>query len=419
MAKFKIQGGRPLTGEITVAGNKNAALPIIAATVLTDEECVLENMPEIRDVWSMLDLLKDLGKSVEKIQSNTYKIAGAIKTNILDKDMAGSLRASILYMSGLLARKGSIEMSPPGGCVIGRRNMQSHFSVFEAFGANLKLTDTGYEAIIKNIHPATIFLPEASVTATENALILAAAVSGRTTIHNAACEPHVEDLANVLIKMGARITGAGTQRVEIDGVSKLKGITHCIVPDHIEAGTFAIAAACTHGNLFIKDAICDHLMMTEHYLKQMGVQLEYSDSNILHVKPSELKSNAKKIQVGLWPGFPTDLMSPIIILATQAQGVTLCHDWMFESRMFFVDKLISMGADITLCDPHRVLVNGPTNLRGQSLSSPDIRAGIALVIAGLSAKGISTIDRAELVDRGYEDIANRLKAIGADIERID
>jgi len=419
MAKFKISGGNPLSGEITVAGNKNAALPIIAATILTDETCILENMPEIRDVWSMLDLLKDLGKTVEKIQSNSYKISGPIKTNKLDKEMAGSLRASILYMSGLLARTGSIKMSPPGGCVIGRRNMQSHFSVFEAFGASIKLTDTGYEADVKDMRPATIFLPEASVTATENALILAAAIPGKSTIHNAACEPHVEDLANVLIKMGANISGAGTQRVEIEGAAKLTGITHRIVPDHIEAGTFAIAAACTQGDLLIEDAMPDHLMMTEYYLRRLGVQLEYSESNVLHIKPSELKSEAKKIQVGLWPGFPTDLMSPIIILATQAQGVTLCHDWMFESRMFFVDKLISMGADITLCDPHRVLVNGPTKLRGQSLSSPDIRAGIALVIAGLSAKGISTIDRAELVDRGYEDIANRLKAIGADIERID
>jgi UDP-N-acetylglucosamine 1-carboxyvinyltransferase len=419
MAKFKIKGDNPLSGEITVAGNKNAALPIIAATVLTDETCILENMPEIRDVWSMLNLLKDLGKAVEKIQSNSYKISGSIKTNKLDKEMAGSLRASILYMSGLLACMGSIEMSPPGGCIIGRRNMQSHFSVFEAFGANIVVTDIGYKTEIKEIHPANIFLPEASVTATENALILAAAVSGKSTIHNAACEPHVEDLANVLIKMGAKIQGAGTQRIEIEGIKKLKGITHRIVPDHIEAGTFAIAAACTHGDLYIKDAIPDHLMMTEYYLSRMGVQLDYNESNILHIKPSELKSDAKKIQVGLWPGFPTDLMSPIIILATQAQGVTLCHDWMFESRMFFVDKLISMGADITLCDPHRVLVNGPTKLRGQSLSSPDIRAGIALVIAGLSARGTSTIDRAELVDRGYEDIANRLKSIGADIERID
>ena len=419
MANFKIKGGRPLTGTITVAGNKNAALPIIAATVLTDEECTLENLPEIRDVWSMLELLKDIGKSVEKIQPNTYKISGSIKTNKLDKEMAGSLRASILYMSGLMARTGSIEMSPPGGCVIGRRNMQSHFSVFEAFGAMLSITDSGYKAEVRNIHPANIFLPEASVTATENALILAAAVEGKSTINNAACEPHVEDLANVLIKMGAKINGAGNQRVEVEGVTKLNGVSHRIVPDHIEAGTLAIAAACTHGELYIKDAISAHLMMTEYYLRQIGVQLEYDNSCTLHIKPSELVSSAKKIQVGLWPGFPTDLMSPIIILATQAKGVTLCHDWMFESRMFFVDKLISMGADITLCDPHRVLVNGPTQLRGQSLSSPDIRAGIALVIAGLSAKGVSTIDRAELVDRGYEDIAARLKSIGADIERED
>ena len=215
MTKFKIQGGNPLSGEITVAGNKNAALPIIAATVLTDEECILENMPEIRDVWSMLNLLKDLGKSVEKVKSNTYKISGAITKNNLDKNLAGRLRASILYMSGLLARKGSIDMYAPGGCVIGRRNMQSHLGGFEAFGAQISITDNGYRAELKNIHAANIFLPEASVTATENAFILAAAVPGKSIIQNAASEPHVEDLANVLNKMGAKIQGAGTQRVEI------------------------------------------------------------------------------------------------------------------------------------------------------------------------------------------------------------
>ncbi|MEJ2055338.1 MAG: UDP-N-acetylglucosamine 1-carboxyvinyltransferase, partial [Calditrichaceae bacterium] len=274
MAKFRIKGGNPLSGKITVAGNKNAALPIIAATVLTDEECIIENMPEIRDVWSMLDLLKDLGKSVEKTAPNTYKISGELVKDHLDKEMAGRLRASILYMSGLLARKGSIDMSPPGGCVIGRRNVQSHFGVFEAFGAQMIITDEGYKAEIHSIHPADIFLPEASVTATENALILAAAVPGKSTIHNAACEPHVEDLAHVLIKMGARINGAGTQRVTIEGAAHLKGINHRIVPDHIEAGTFAIAAACTGGDLYIKDAVQDHLMMTEYYLKQMNVNME-------------------------------------------------------------------------------------------------------------------------------------------------
>ncbi|MGD9487599.1 MAG: UDP-N-acetylglucosamine 1-carboxyvinyltransferase [Calditrichaceae bacterium] len=417
MSKFIIEGGNPLNGEIKVAGNKNAALPIIAAAALTDEDCIIENLPAIRDVDVMLEILADLGKSVERTAPNVYKISGAIAKTRVNDALANKLRASILYLSVILAKTGEVEMVPPGGCIIGRRNVDSHFDVIESFGATLEFDEKNYKANLSSPRAPYIFLKEASVTATENAMLLAASVTGETTIENAASEPHVSDLADVLKKMGAGISGRGTNRLSISGKEKLSGFRHRIMPDHIEAGTLAIAAAATKGEMIIHDAYREHLRMTYHYMKQMNIDLEFLDHQTLKVRPSDPVSQAKKIQVGLWPGFPTDLMSPMIVLATQAKGTTLCHDWMFEGRMFFVDKLIIMGAQIVQCDPHRVLVSGPTMLRGQELSSPDIRAGIALVIAALTARGMSRIDRVELVDRGYEDIAARLNKLGASIKR--
>jgi len=417
MAKLIIEGNHPLNGEITVAGNKNAALPIIAATVLTEEACILENVPQILDVRSMINLLQDLGKTVERISSRSFKISGQVNKTHLNGNLAGNLRASILYLSVLLADKGEVRLPPPGGCVIGRRNVDSHFEVLQAFGAEITTDEEGYSAVLSKPKPANIFLKEASVTATENAMLLAASTPGLTIINNAACEPHIVDLGLVLNKMGADIDGLGSNLIRVRGLDKLKGFRHAIIADHIEAGTLAIAAACTQGRLTIKNADRNHLIIIEHYLKQMNINLEFSDEKTMHIKPSRLVSKTKKIQVGLWPGFPTDLMSPMIVLATQAQGITLCHDWMYESRMFFVDKLIVMGAEITQCDPHRVLVSGPTMLRGQELSSPDIRAGIALVIAALTATGQSIIDRVEIIDRGYENIVERLNSLGARITR--
>lgn len=419
MSKFIIPGETTLSGEIRTAGNKNAALPVIAATVLTDEECILQNVPQIRDVNTMLALLQDLGKKVNRVNSDSYRISGTVQKFKLDNKLAGNLRASILYMAPLLARTGKVETVPPGGCVIGRRNVDTHFDVLTAFGAKYRIEDKYYTASINKTKAAKIFLLESSVTATENALLLAALTEGRTIIDNAAAEPHVVDLANVLIKMGAGIEGAGTNHVQITGNKNLSGFEHRIVPDHIETGTFAIAAACNKGDLLIQDACPEHFYIVGNVLKKMGVQFKFIAEHTLHLKPSKLVSNDLKVRVGLWPGFPTDLMSPLIVLATQAQGVTLCHDWMYESRMFFVDKLIAMGAQITQCDPHRVLVSGPTRLRGQELNSPDIRAGIALMIAALSARGRSIIDRAELIDRGYENIAERLNKLGAQIRRED
>jgi UDP-N-acetylglucosamine 1-carboxyvinyltransferase len=419
MSKFKIQGSNPLCGDITVAGNKNAALPIIAATVLTDEVCRIHNLPDIVDVHTMLAILAHLGKKVSKPAPGTVEISGTVTRNAIETELARQLRASILYLGGLLSRTGSASIAPPGGCVIGRRNVDSHFNVFQSFGATIEVTETDYRLQIAKPEPANLFLKEASVTATENALIFTASINGTSIIENTACEPHVTDLCRVLEQMGAQIEGEGTNKLRIKGTQQLSGFEHTVVADHIEAGTFAIAAAATGGEVTIHNAIKNDLIMTEYYLNLLRVQLHFPDENTLEIKPSRLACRGLKIQTGLWPAFPTDLMSPMIVLATQAQGTTLCHDWMYESRMFFVDKLIVMGAQITQCDPHRVLVTGPTKLRGQELSSPDIRAGIALVIAALTAGGTSIIDRAELIDRGYENITGRLLNLGAAIKRLN
>jgi len=418
MTKFKISGQTRLKGEIQVAGNKNAALPVLAATVLTDKSCELTNVPEIVDVHSMLELLEFLGKKVEKKIDNHYIIKGEINKKELDDELAKKLRASILFLSGLLARRGEIEMPPPGGCVIGRRKVDTHFQVVEHFAGKVGILDNGnYYAKIDQLKTGKLFLDEVSVTGTENALILAAATPGETVIYNAACEPHVSDLANFLVKIGAKIEGIGTNRLVVQGKENLSGTKHKIIPDHIEAGTFAVAAACTKGDLIIHDAIKEDLLSTMTIIEGFNVDYEFIDDKTLHVMPSNLDSLHNKVQVGLWPNFPTDLMSPVIVLATQAKGATLCHDWMYESRMYFVDKLNMMGANIIQADPHRVIVNGPSTLKGQHLSSPDIRAGIAIIIAAMIAEDASTIDRVEIVDRGYEDIENRLNSLGAEIVR--
>lgn len=417
MAKFIIQGGQPLNGEIIVAGNKNAALPIIAATTLTDDRCVINNIPNIVDVQVMISILDDLGKKIKRLNEHTFEISGSINKTSLNEQLTKSLRASILFFAAILIKTGEITMVPPGGCVIGRRNVDSHFDVVTDFGAQIDSNDKNYIARLIKPRATEIFLKEASVTATENAMLLAANIKGKTVINNAACEPHVADLAQVLIKMGAKVSGAGTNRIEISGEAKLGGFEHNVIPDHIEAGTFAIAAACSEGELIIHNAQIRHLSMVEHILRRLNVNLSFLDDETLQIKPSNLVSQINKIQVGLWPSFPTDLMSPMIVLTTQAQGITLCHDWMYESRMFFVDKLIAMGAQITQCDPHRVIVAGPTKLKAQELSSPDIRAGIALMIAALTARGTSEIDKVELIDRGYENIEHRLNSVGANILR--
>ncbi|MHB2149113.1 UDP-N-acetylglucosamine 1-carboxyvinyltransferase [Calditrichota bacterium LG25] len=419
MARFLITGEQQLQGEIKTAGNKNAALPIIAATLLTEESCILRNMPEIRDVHAMLALLKSVGKKVERLEPNVYRISGGVNTRQLPYEMGTNLRASILFLGGLLPVTGEVHLPPPGGCVIGRRNLDAHFDVAASFGAQVEFDGNVYLFRAAGLLPAHIWLREASVTATANALLIAARTAGQSVIENAACEPHIGDLCSVLTKMGAQIKGIGSNKLQIIGRERLTGFEHDIVPDHIEAGTFAITAACLQSELVIHNALQEHLRMIAFHLQQMNVDLQFIDDRTLQIKPSKLISKAGKVQVGLWPGFPTDLMSPMIVLATQAQGMTLCHDWMYESRMFFIDKLSIMGANAILCDPHRVIVHGPARLKGQELSSPDIRAGIALLIAAMAARGQSVIDRIELIDRGYENIDLRLNKVGADIKRMD
>ncbi len=419
MSKFLITGGRKLEGEFLVAGNKNAALPILAATVLTDEECLLRNVPRITDVETMLALLADLGKTVTRKAAGEVSIGGAATKSVLNNDLVQRLRASILFLGPLLARFGKAMIGPPGGCVIGKRAVGTHFDALTVLGAKIIGADDNYEATLADPHPARILLDEVSVTATENAMLCAASIPGETVIENAACEPHVADLARVLKSMGATIAGEGSNRLVMTGKNKLRGFTHDISPDFIEAGTMIIAGACTQGHLLLHHIQTVDLQPILLYLQRLGVQTQFTGGTTLEVLPAKLSAASRKIQTRPWPGFPTDLMSPLIVLATQAPGTTLCHDWMYESRMFFVDKLIAMGANITLCDPHRALVTGPTQLRAQKLSSPDIRAGIALVIAALIASGTSTIDHADLVDRGYEDIAWRLRQLGAVITRED
>lgn len=417
MSRFNIIGGTPLQGEISVSGNKNAALPIIAATVLTDEPCILHNVPRILDVASMLSILEDLGKTVI-FEGNTLKITGSVSHAAPAQRLVSKLRASILYLGALLGKCREATIAPPGGCVIGKRGIDIHSDVFVGMGVVLNFSTTTYEAKLSKEKASYLFLQEASVTATENALLLAATITEQTIIDNAACEPHVSDLANLLVKMGASIEGIGTNRLKIKGTRNLKGVEHHVVADNIEAGTFMIAALCTQGDITIKNIVKDHLITPTFYMNLMGAQPEFLDEKTVRVQYKKpLKAPLRKVQVGLWPGFPTDLMSPMVVLTTQAEGNTLCHDWMFESRMFFCDKLVGMGANITICDPHRVIVNGITQLKAQHLSSPDLRAGIALVIAAMMASGNSIIDNASLIDRGYEKIDERLCSLGANIRR--
>lgn len=419
MAKFVIKGGRPLRGEIKVSGNKNAILPIMAATLLTSQECILENVPKINDVVIMGKIMEKLGAKIEGLGTNRLVINPAgVKKWHLDPQLVAKLRASILLLGPLLARFGKARLRHPGGCMVGRRAVGTHFDALTALGAKIIAGKEDYEAEVKKLQPANIFLDEMSVTATENAMMLASLIPGKTVIEDAACEPSIEDLANFLTKMGAKISGAGTNTIIVEGAKSLRGAKIKISPDYIDVGTFVIATAVTQGKTVIRGVEPRHLKMILLYLGRMGVKYKL-EKDSLWVFPSLLVAPKGKIQTRPWPGFPTDLMSPFIVLATQAKGVTLCHDWMYESRMFFVDKLITMGANITLCDPHRVLVYGPTKLIAKELESPDIRAGMALICAALSASGTSVIGNVEIVERGYENIEERLRSLGAEIKKVE
>lgn len=420
MSKFVINGNKPLKGTIRPNGSKNAALPIIAATLLTKEACIIDNIPEILDVKILFKIIKKLGVKVQKIKSHQYKIqAKNITKTKLDPNLVRKLRASILLMGPLLVRKGEMEMLHPGGCYIGRRPIGTHFQVLEKLGADIYQDQLSYYIKIKDkiLKPAIIFLDEPSVTATGNALMTAALIPGKTVIKYAACEPHVQDLCKFLQKMGVQITGIGSHTVTVIGKKVLNGAMHRIIADDIEIGTFAAAAATTKGNVIIQGVDPYYLDAIINKLEIMGIKFELSQ-NKLHIKPTA-KLKATRIQTAPWPGFPTDLQAPFCVLATQAQGTSLIHDWMYERRLFYIDELIKMGADIILCDPHRALVMGPKKLVGTTITGPDIRAGIALIVAGLAAQGKTIIDNAQLIDRGYENIEIRLRKLGADIRRVE
>jgi len=418
MAKFVINGKNKLEGKISVAANKNAVLPVMAATLLCDDISIIHNVPQIKDVEVMASILRKLGAKVS-LKNRTLTVDSSNITNVeISTELAQRLRASVLLLGPLLARTGEVKLPHPGGDVIGRRGISTHITALTKLGVEVTQDDLMYYGKVNKKKAERIFLDEPSVTGTENVLMYAALVDGETVIENAAAEPHVVDLARFLTSAGVTIEGAGTSRVRVIGKKNLSGGEYTISPDAIEAGTFAIASAVTKGDLEIGPIVQDDMHMIKIVLEQFGIGLKFSKDK-MRVDAREITAPLRPVQAGVWPGFPTDLMSPLIVLTTQATGQTLCHDPLYESRMFFVDKLIRMGAHITICDPHRVIVYGKSNLYGRELASPDIRAGMALVIAALIADGKSIIDQAEIVERGYENIDERLRIIGADIKRVD
>lgn len=425
MPKFVVEGGRPLSGTIRPAGNKNAALPIIAATLLTEEEVILENVPDIRDVRTLLELLVVLGAEVEWLGDNRVRVqAREVGANDLDAGMAARIRASILLAGPMLARAGRMVLPPPGGDVIGRRRVDTHFLALSKLGAVVK-ADRGYHLETTGLKGADIFLDEPSVTATENAVMAASLARGTTRLRNAAAEPHVQDLCHMLNALGARISGIGTGILEIEGVERLGGGTFRISSDHIEVGSFIGLAAVTRGEILIEDAAVEHLDSTLLAFDRMGIQCEVRGADLFvageqeRVIRMDLGGHIPKVDDGPWPAFPADLTSIALVVATQCRGTIMIYEKMFESRMFFADKLISMGARIVLCDPHRAVVVGPSRLHAAPVESPDIRAGMALLIAALGAEGTSTIYNVGQIERGYERIDDRLRSLGASIERSD
>jgi UDP-N-acetylglucosamine 1-carboxyvinyltransferase len=418
MAKFLIEGGVPLNGEIEVAANKNAVLPMMAACLLTDQDCYLENVPAIRDVDTMASILREMGAVVEPNGDKRLRInCQGVNSFHPPAHLVERLRGSIVLLGPLLARFGRANMHHPGGDAIGTRSIGTHLRALEALGTDFDVDDNLYCGRVGEREPQhNLFLDEASVTATENAMLFAASRPGLTVIRNAAGEPHVANLAHLLESMGAEIDNAGSNVVRVRGATELGGASGAIWPDHVEAGTFAALSAASGGTVRIKNVVAEHLDMILWILRRMNVDFTLSEG-MMEIRPSELVA-IQKIQTGVWPAFPTDLASIFIVLATQARGMTLIHDWMYESRMFFIDRLVQMGAQIVLADPHRAVVSGPSDLRGREFVSPDIRAGIALVMAMLIASGPSQIEHIELIDRGYERIDERLRALGAQIERV-
>jgi UDP-N-acetylglucosamine 1-carboxyvinyltransferase len=423
---FVIEGGRPLSGTVRAAGNKNGALPILASCLLTAEPVRLRNVPRIRDAETMVELLADLGVDVEWTGRNKVRVHAAdVAKDGPDEELCRRIRASFLLAGPLLARRGRASMPAPGGDVIGRRRLDTHIRAFEELGATIETTRRrGYEIRAGRLAGRSLFLDEASVMGTENAIMAAVLAEGETVIGNAACEPHVQDLCRFLVALGARIFGIGSNVVRIEGVERLGGGDYRIGADHIEVASFIGLAAVTPGEITIEDVVADDLVAVRPPFERLGIRMDVKGTTVRIPDGQELAirddlgGQIPKIEDGPWPSFPSDLTSIALAVATQAQGTILIFEKMFEDRLFFVDKLVSMGARIILCDPHRAVVTGPAQLYGERMVSPDIRAGMALVIASLCAEGVSTIGNVDQIDRGYERIDERLRSLGAQIERV-
>ena len=423
MYSYIVDGGFKIGGKIKASGNKNAALPCITAALLTDEEVILENIPNIKDVEVILDILKDLGAWISwEGDIVKIKVLNVLKTNI-DSSLADLIRASILFLGPMLARCGRVNISPPGGDVIGKRRLDTHFYGLCKLGA--RLIDNEHIVLeVDKLIGAEMFLDEASVTATENIVMAAVLAIGDTVIMNAACEPHVQDLCNMLNSMGADISGIGSNMLRIRGVKKLGGTRFRIGADFMQVGSLISLSALTGGELEIIKADPKNFILIKHVYSKLGINFEYDNDNIYVKEKQDLKvkldfgGHIPKIDDGPWPAFPTDLMSIMIVTATQIQGTVLIFEKMFESRMFFVDKLIKMGAQIVLCDSHRVVVTGKTMLKGSNVSSPDVRAGMSLLIAALCARGESRIQNIYQIERGYEDVVDKLTCLGARIRKV-
>ena len=425
MEKFLIEGGVPLNGEVTPAGNKNAALPLLAACLLTDEPVILHNVPQIKDVSVMRHLIESLGAQVEHLSAASWRItARDLKPADLDPNLCRLIRASILVAGPLAARIGAFKLPPPGGDVIGRRRLDTHIIALRALGAEVAY-DRGFSFQSDGLRGADFLMDEASVTATENAIMAAVTARGDTVIRNAASEPHVQELCNFLNGLGAQIEEIGSNTLHIHGVTKLHGGEYTIGPDYLEVISFVGAAAVTHGTVRIKNAGVKNLSMVGHVFERMGVMWNVEGDDLIVPADQELKilpdldGAIPEVKTNVWPAFPTDLISIAITVATQANGSIMFHDWMFSGRMYFTDKLVSMGAKIILCDPYRVLIQGPNQLFAENLESPDIRAGMSLLLAALAAKGTSTVRNIGQIERGYQDVDKKFSALGAMIERVE
>ena len=409
-----IEGGHRLEGRIDVEGNKNAALPLLAACLLTDRACVLTNVPRIKDVQVMSDLLRGLGAAIEGEGTTTLRVdCSEVTGDVPDSDLVGRLRGSVLLCGPLLARRGRVRLAPPGGDFPARRTLSAHLQALEAMGGR-RLPDRGGDFVLEapdGLRPASLYLVEASVTGTETALLAAAAAPGVSEIRHAACEPHVAELCRFLTRMGAEVEGTGTSTLRVAGGGRLAGVEHRLGGDYIEAGSWAVAAAVTGGEIDVHGAAAGDLEPITSVLRRMAIDCEV-DGDRLRLRPSQPEA-VRQITTSPWPGFPSDMVSLICVLATQARGATLIHDWMYELRLFALEQLSGMSADLFLCDPHRMIVNGPAALTGRTLDSRDLRSGMALIAAALAADGTSRIHPLETVERGYAQLVERLLALGA------